>query len=265
VTEEVKHLSPSKIEGTKCMESFRLRYVEKIPEPSGGTFLAGRVVHGVLERAMKRVMLGSGLPSAKEADDWFVALWKEEEEGEEAKPAFMGWNWDENRGDSKEKAYRECRALVPFALTDVVPGIKPRLIEEDAKMNYESELGPFLVWGRLDLYEEGGIVSDWKTTRKVSKNATESWLQLAHYSRYAHEVMEGPEVTRCRKIFLIRGATPKADLAWYDLTPAKRAWFARVAAEVWKAVKTNTFVPNPSGWWCSSDWCSYWAICQGEL
>ena len=252
---EIKHLSPSKIEGTKCMEQFRLRYVEKVPEPSPGVFLSGRVVHAVLERAMKRLIMGSGLPDKKEADDWYVAEWKDGMEEEQKKESFLGWNWDEKRGDSEELAYKECRALASFGLTDVLPGIKPKLIEEDAKLNYDSEVGPFLVWGRLDLYEETGIITDWKTTRKVSKNATESWLQFAHYSRYAHEVMKGPETTKCRKIFLVRGRAPKMDIANYDITPAKRAWFGRVAAEVWKATKAGVYIPNTSGWWCSPDWC----------
>lgn len=265
MTEEVKHLSPSKVEGTKCMEQFRLRYVEKVPEPSPGVFVAGRVVHAVAERALKRVILGSGLPSAKDVDDWYVAAWKEEVAGEEEKSSFLGWDWDEKRGDSHDKAHRECRALAQFALTDVLPGIKPKLIEEDAKLYYDSDVGQFLVWGRLDLYEQDDTVTDWKTTRKVSKNATESWLQFAHYSRYAHEVMNGPETTKCRKIFLIRGASPKADVASYDLTQGKRNWFHRVAAEVWKATKSGVYIPNTSGWWCSPDWCSYYPTCQGEL
>lgn len=262
---EVKHLSPSKIESTKCMEQFRLRYVEKVPEPSPGVFVAGRVVHAIAERALKRVIIGSGLPAPKEADDWFVEAWKEEIDLESKKESFLCWDWDEKRGDSEEKAYKECRVLARFALTDVLPGIRPKLIEEDAKLNYESEVGPFLVWGRLDLYEETGTITDWKTTRKVSKNATESWLQFAHYSRYVHEVMQGPATTKCRKIFLIRGASPKADIANYDITPAKRAWFDHVAAEVWKATKAGVYIPNTSGWWCSPDWCSFYPTCQGEL
>lgn len=258
----MKHLSPTKIEGfLKCPKQVRLRYVEKVQELESGFLMSGNAVHAVLERALKRVILGGKIPDRNEADDWFLAAWDSEKKEREEKPRFIGWLWDE----PEEKTKNECRALIPFALTEILPVIKPRLVEEEAKLYYDSEIGGFLVWGQLDLLEEDGVLSDWKTTKKVSKNARDSWLQLGHYSRYVHEVVGGSEVTPARKIFLIRGAAPKVDVVKYEITPAMRAYFSEVAAEVWKAVRANSYVPNTNGWWCDPDWCPFYGPCQGEL
>lgn len=259
---EVKNLSPTKVEGyLKCPESFRLRYVSRVPEISSGFLISGRVVHAALEMALRRVVAGFGLPGEKDMDDCFLLEWSKAVKEEESKKDFLGWSWDGSPAQVKE----ECRALLPFARTDVLPKIRPKLVEEDAKLYYPSDIGDFLVWGKLDLLEEDGIVTDWKTTAKVSKNAKESWLQFAHYSRYAHETLGGPQRTHCRKIFLVRGRRPKVDSASYVISQEKRDWFARAAAHVWKGVKAGVFTPNTNGWHCSEKYCSFYAMCYGEV
>lgn len=263
VSSEVRHLSPSKIEGLmKCPEQFRLRYVEKIPEPSVGVMLAGRVVHAVIERSMKQVRFGKPLPVAHEMDDWFLVSWNDQIKEEEEKPSFLGWEWDED--DPPEKAKAEFRALIPYVRESVLPEIRPKFIEEPVKLMYPSEIGEFLVWGQLDLMDEAGAIWDWKTTAKVSANAKKGWFQFAHYSRLAVEVT-GDLATPIKKTFLVRGKRPKHEIVPFVLGPMHREWFARVAANAWKVVKAGAYVANTGGWWCAPDWCGFYAVCQGDF
>lgn len=259
----IKSLSPTKVEAAmKCPEQMRLRYQEKAPEPNIGHLVTGTIVHAVLEWALKRRLMGAPLPGPKEADDYFLATWKKRIAEEERKETFIGWDWGD---ETPERAHVECRALVPFALKEVLPSIKPRLIEENVKMEFGSPVGPFLMWGKLDLMEESCLITDWKTARNsVSKNQKKMGLALPYYTFKALEY-GASEIVDCRKIFLVRGDHPDMDLVKYTVGPALRNWFTRVSAEVWKMVQADAFVPNTGGWWCSPKYCSFWDICQGEL
>jgi hypothetical protein len=47
--------------------------------------------------------------------------------------------------------------------------------------------------------------------------------------------------------------------------PAHRECFKRQAIATWKMAKSGAFVANTTTWACSQNWCSYWAMCQGEM
>ncbi len=263
-TPRIRSLSPTKIEtAMKCPEQLRLRYAERIPGPSLGSLTSGIIVHAVLEWALKRKREGQPLPSAFDADDYFIKTWKAKFAAEEAKETFFGWEWQE--GDNLERAYAQCRALVPFAMTEILPDLKPKLIEEDIKIEFDSPVGSFLIWGKLDLMEDSGLVTDWKTSLKdPSKNQKKMGMGLIYYTFKAIEY-GAPEIAPARKIFLIRGAQPSVEVVKYDIGPGLRDYFTRVAVEVWKMCYADAFVPNTSSWICSPKWCSFYGTCQGEL
>src|SRR3989304_5083850 len=89
---EIKFLSPSKISSLQmCGEYVRLKYIEKIPERSSGTFQFGKVVHAVIEKALRQVILGNKLPSAKDMTDAIPGTWDAVWAEEEGKDGFIGW------------------------------------------------------------------------------------------------------------------------------------------------------------------------------
>ena len=263
----IKYLSVSKISAAqKCPEQLRFRYEEHIPEPSSGTFHLGKVVHGVLERALRKVTLGESLPSHQDMDDMVGVVWEEIRKDEEHRENFICWQWDED--DPEEVAREGARDLVKLARTEVLEKIKPVFVEHDINMNLESDIGPFRIYGIIDLMEEGGMITDWKTAYgKVSDFARKQDVQIDGYGTWHHLYTKQP-VAPMRKLFLVRrkGKQPIVDVANYQVTEAHREWFKRIAGNVWKMVQAKAYVPNPSGWWCSRDWCSFWGVCpQGQL
>jgi hypothetical protein len=263
--ELMRHLSPSKIEGMmKCALAVKFRYIDKIPEPAVGVMAAGSAIHAVLERALKQRMLGAPLPSAADMVDWFDPAWDEQIKDRESKDGFTAWDWgDEDPKDVQE----QCKRLVEFTRIHVLDAIKPKVIEHECKTRFESSVGDFLVWGYIDLLEENGLLSDWKTTTKVSPNAKKMGMQLPYYSYEVINLMglKPDTVVDARKIFLIRGRRPGWDVVKYRVTLGRRKWFADAARECWKATQSDAYVPNTSGWWCGAKWCSFYAMCQGEL
>src|SRR3972149_11386070 len=111
---EIKFLSPSKISSLQmCGEYVRLKYIEKIPERSSGTFQFGKVVHAVIEKALRQVILGNKLPSAKDMTDMVPEVWDAVWAEEEKRERFIGWEW--NEGDSPKAALAAVAPLIQVA------------------------------------------------------------------------------------------------------------------------------------------------------
>jgi hypothetical protein len=235
------------------------RYKYHLPEPSVGVMLAGRVVHAVLEGALTSVILGKGLPSAKDLDDHFAVAWAADVQKEEARDGFSGWVW--NEGDPEKIVREESRGLVRMAREEILPNIRPRFVEH--KFNYElpSAAGPFRIYGVIDLLEEDGAMVDWKTVDKISQNAKGFDVQFPGYSIYVSDLLKEP-VTKARKIFLVRGKRkPCWEVSNYNVLEHQRTWFAEVAAEVWRTIQADVWLPNTGGWIHSAKFCSFWNTC----
>jgi hypothetical protein len=260
----MKHLSPSKIESMlKCGWQTRFRYIDKVPEPAIGHMAAGSAFHAVIEWALLSWIAGGALPGAQEMDDRLPELWEKEIRDRESKEGFVGWEWN---GEDPDIVKTQIRALLPYARAEVLSKMKPKLVEEDVKLSLESEVGPFLVWGKLDALEEGGLVTDWKTTSgDVSANKKRMGLGLIHYSFKALE-LTGGILTSARKVFWVRGSRPRHEIVNYKISQRHRDFYATLATDAWKVTQANAYMPAADGsWWCSKKWCSFWAACMGEI
>jgi CRISPR/Cas system-associated exonuclease Cas4 (RecB family) len=258
---EVKFLSPSKVAMLQmCGEAFRLKYIEKISEPSSGTFQFGKVVHAVIEKALRQVILGSKLPSAKDMTDTVPEVWDAVYAEEEGKPGFIGWDWGED--DSPEKAKADIAPLVAVAREEVLRDIRPVHVEHGWNvMMDDGDGGQFRIYGIIDLLEQGGLVTDWKTANgKVSPFARKHDVQIDAYGYWVHQYM-GLDVVKMRKVYLVRSKRPKVDCERYEVGPAHRERFERIARAAWRLIQSGGFVANPNTWKCSPKFCGYWKIC----
>lgn len=245
----------------RCPEQFRLRYVDRVPEMSSYFLLSGSAVHATLEVALKRIFHGAKLPEAKELDDVFLSDWAKREEEEEGKMDFLGW---ESNPQAPDEIKEECRRLLPYVRENILPSLRPKVVEDDFKKTFPSEEGEFLVWGKLDLLEETSLITDWKTTTKVSANAAKSWLQNSYYSFFVADAGGDPSVVvETRKVFLIRGRIPRHESITHWIGAGHRAWFARAAARGWELYRRGGYVPNDNGWWCDERYCSFYQMCRG--
>jgi hypothetical protein len=266
----MKNLSVSKIEKLQlCGLAMKYQYVDKIPQPASWKLLAGNVVHEILESALRHFARNGKYPPTKDLAEQFDPVWDARVREEQEKPWFIGWAEDKN--DPVEKLKREYRPLVALAADQVLPTIKPWMIDGEPAVEYQVDLwlqspwGPFQLLGYIDLLDASGVLMDWKTTDgpEVSARALRTWLQFAAYSILVWPIV-GEEMVRCEKIFLVRGDRPFVQRAPFQVGPAHREWFARVAAQAWGMVKNNVYMPNTDGWYCKPDYCSFWAGCQGE-
>lgn len=260
---QIANLSVSKMGvAMRCPLQFRFRYKDRIPEPTPTNMLAGRVVHAVLEDALTDVIAGKSLPDAKTMDDWYLRQWDREWADAESKPWFGGWDF--KGADNAAGIKEDCRGLIPLARTDVLPDIRPVLVEHEFAMDVDG----VPIKGVLDLLEEGNLISDWKTAEKMSKSADDVDIQVSGYSEWKvkHFALDPEtEVTKFRKIFLLYGRRPRVEIKEYDVNSRHRAFFRQAAVEIWKAVQADCYIPNPNGWWCGADWCYFWHGCKGAV
>ena len=258
----VTYLSYSKIEkATLCPLSFKFKYIDHVPELSSGTMHGGSVVHKVIEFALEKVILGQPLPSAQDLDDLYPKKWQEIVAEEENKKSFIGWEWDD---DSPESVmFPDCRALVKLAREEVLPKLKPKLVEHEINFDLDSKIGPFRVNGYIDLVEEDGLITDWKTSAKVSDRQRKMGLQMPCYAEWSVGARNLPDdaTVRARKVFLVRGRKPHVVEVPFLVLPRHREWFRETAANVWLMVQGGGYTPNTNTWMCSKNWCPYWEGC----
>lgn len=261
MSEQIKYLSVSKIQSLQmCPEAFRLKYIEKIPEPSSGRFHFGKVIHATIEKALRQVLLGNSLPSMGDMQDSISEIWEALHKEEEERPGFLTWDWSD---DSPEEAKKDAYPLVKLIREEVLPAIRPVHVEHGINQSIVGLDGQsFRVYGVIDLFEEGGMITDWKTANgKVSDMAKKQDCQIDGYGRWGHEYTKS-EIVQMRKVFLVRnGARPKMEVKKYEVGEPHRKRFEQIAAHAWAVIQGGGYVPNTSIWKCSAKWCSYWNIC----
>lgn len=265
----MRNLSVSKIEKfLQCPLAFKYRYVDRIPEPSSGVLHAGRVVHEILEFALKEYPKTGAYPDWKTLDDMFLPAWERKKAEEEAKESFIGWDW----GIPEEQSKLQYRPLIRAAWEGALPKVRPWMIggepvvEHRIDLELQSDVGPFKLIGYIDLLDDTGVLLDWKTSTKeeVSARQKKLWLQFAAYALYVWPIV-GEETLECKKIFLVPGANPRVEWCPFTVGPKHREWFCRIAAEVWKSVYYGAYPARSEGWWCSAKFCSFWGPCQEGL
>ena len=267
----MRNLSVSKIEkAILCPLSMKYAYIDKIPQQGVWKLHAGKVVHSIIEHALREFASKGAYTDVATMDDMFEPTWDRMQEEEESKDSFIGWQ--DTPDDPVEKIRKEYRPLVRLAREEVLPTLSPWMIDGNPVVEWRidlelrSRVGAIPILGFADLLSAEGVLMDWKTTdRDVSDRAKRTWLQFAAYSLWAYPLV-GEENLRCEKIFLIRGnGTPRVERVPFTVGEKHREFFVKLAAKVWEMVHHGIFLPNYESWSCKADFCAYFAGCMGDL
>lgn len=268
----IKNLSVSKIEKAMlCPKHYKLKVIDKIPEPSSWVAHGGIVVHDIIENTLKTFARTGSYPSWQEMDDQFLPTWERQQQKTESYPDFLGWKEDPK--DPPEKVLAECRPLVRLAREEALPRYQPMMLEEGPAvenwihLELESRIGPFPIIGKIDLLDAAGVLVDWKTTGvskdgKISNRKLHGWFQSAAYSLWAWPIV-GEEYLPCQKVFLVRGQN-RIQYSNFKVGPKHRKFFVEVAAATWEMTVNGGFPANPNTWMCSPEYCPYYGPCRGE-
>lgn len=265
----MRNLSVSKIEKILlCPKNFELTYIHKIPQPNVWKLHAGNVVHEIIENAIRQFAVSGQYPDWKTMDDQYEPTWASKQAETEEKSFFIGWQDDPK--DPLEKLKPEYRSLIRMVREQVLPGLRPWMMEDGPAVEYRidlelrSRVGPFPLIGYIDFLEASGTLIDWKTTDlEVSSRAKRTWLQFAAYSIWVWP-LTGEETVQCEKVFLVRGdGTPRVERVPFTMGPKHREYFISIAARAWEMIQHRIFFPNVDSWLCG--YCPFYQGCIGDL
>ncbi|WP_280413742.1 RecB family exonuclease [Nocardia carnea] len=244
-------LSPSRAADFKqCPLKYRLRAIDRIPEPPTRQAVRGTVVHAVLEDLY-------ALPAAEREPERAAALagpaWERVVAAEPEAARLVAGE------DELEKFLGEVRALVRayYRLED------PRRFEpQSCETRLEVELAdgaPLRGFvDRIDVAPTGELrVVDYKTGRVPGPNQeTRALFQLKFYGLMLLR-LRGVVPAQLRLVYLAG-----AQLLTYTPEEEELLRFERTLMALWEAVSTaadtGDFPPNP-GWLC--DYCAYKKLC----
>ena len=188
-----RRLSPSGA-GTfeQCPRRWRMRYVERLPDPPGEAALAGSFAHRVLELLMQRDPHERTVEVAK-------AIARAEWPGVEADPDFRALGFDEAGGKHfRWKAWQAIEGL--WALEDP-KAVDVRATEHDV----EADLGgvPFRgIVDRLDDEGDGLVVTDYKSGKAPSARFRRGRLDQVLLYAAAVEQATGEMPVHARLLYL---------------------------------------------------------------
>lgn len=242
------HLSPSSAElFEQCPRRWRLRYVERVPDPPGVAAVAGTFVHTVLEALLTKEPADR---TVEEARSLATSLWPELCADQE----FDALGLDA-RGLRRFK-WRVWRAIEGlWALED------PATVEVvGTERRVTVELGEVPFVGILDrVHREAGtlVVSDYKSGRPPRSAFVPARIQQVLLYVAAFEALSGSRPGKARLLYLVGPTAIEADVSREAVAGA----VDRLGA-IWRAIKralaTGEFDPRP-GVLCA--WCPYLDRC----
>jgi putative RecB family exonuclease len=238
-----RRLSPSGA-GTfeQCPRRWRMRYVERLPDPPGEAALAGSFAHRVLELLMQRDPHERTVEVAK-------AIARTEWPGVEADPDFRALGFDEAGGKHfRWKAWQAIEGL--WALEDP-KDVEVRATEHDV----EADLGgvPFRgIVDRLDDEGDGLVVTDYKSGKAPSARFRRGRLDQVLLYAAAVEQATGEMPVHARLLYL--GQRPVGIKVTREEIDSVVDKLAGTWAAINTACATDEFEPR-TGPLCG--WCPY--------
>lgn len=252
---ERPHLSASQLDMfARCPEQWRRRYVEREIIPPRLAMLKGGAVHAGAETNMRqKIESGVDLPKSEIVEAAVSSY--------EMKIKADGYQLKEGETKKDVDGTRDLVATLAEAHAEKqAPEYQPKEVEK--KFRIELPALSHDVVGVIDLVTASGEVVDFKTTGKMMNAAdAEESVQLSLYAA----AQEGAEEVTVKLDVLVE---PSARLpvrrqlihATRDKTDLPIV--ARRVSVVSKTIDAGLFPPAPVGsWWCSENWCGYWASC----
>lgn len=238
-----RRLSPSGA-GTfeQCPRRWRLRYVERLPDPPGEAALAGSFAHRVLELLMQRDPHERTVEIAK-------AIARAQWPGVEADPDFRALGFDET--GSKHFRWKAWQAIEGLWALEDPKAVDVRATEHDV----EADLGgvPFRgIVDRLDEEGDGLVVTDYKSGKAPSARFRRGRLDQVLLYAAAVEQATGEMPVHARLLYL--GQRPVGIKVTREEIDSVVDKLAGTWAAINTACDTDEFEPR-TGPLCG--WCPY--------
>ena len=236
-------LSPSGA-GTfeQCPRRWRMRYVERLPDPPGEAALAGSFAHRVLELFMQRAPEERTVEAAK-------AIARDEWPDVEADPDFVALGYDTD--EAKQFRWKSWLAIEGLWALEDPKTVEVRATEQDLEVELAGV--PFRgIVDRLDEEGDGLIVTDYKSGKAPSPRYRRGRLDQVLLYAAAVKEATGEMPVHARLLYL--GQRPVGIKVTQDELDGVVGKLAGTWSAINTACATDEFEPR-TGPLCG--WCPY--------
>lgn len=230
----------------QCPRRWRMRYVERLPDPPGEAAIAGSFAHRVLELLMQRPPHERTVESAK-------AIARQEWPDVEVSDDYVALGFDEATG--KEFRWKAWKAIEGLWVLEDPTAVEVRATEQDIK----ADLGgvPFRgIVDRLDQEGDGLVVTDYKSGKAPSPRFRRGRLDQVLLYAAAVKESTGEMPVHARLLYL--GQRPVG----ITVTQAELDLVVEKLGVTWSAINnacaSDEFEPR-TGPLCG--WCPYLERC----
>jgi len=246
-----QHLSISQVNTyLRCPLQYYWRYVEglKIPPPSAVVF--GQATHKAIEHNYRhKVKSGEDRP-VEEVQEVFA------QEFDRLAPEAQ-WEEGEKPGEVKDEGIR----TTELYMREVAPKTQPTAVEESFEVQFENV--EYTLKGVVDVVDASGTIIDTKTSKRApAADQAAKDFQLTAYS-LGYRVIRGEPETGLRIDYIVRTKSPKiVSLPAGPRTDREVDRLLKLMSCVARAIRDQTFYPQPHNFSCNPNGCGYWLVCQ---
>jgi len=231
----------------RCPRQYDFRYRWRLPIPTTGTLLQGRIYHSVAERNYRqKVQSGVDLSEdelAAQCAEWFDEALRIEQVGMEGQdPVAL-----------KDQGVE----LVRLYAREIAPAVRPAAVEKPFRVGLGDGF-PYDLTGRWDVVDVNGVIIDNKVYGKSpGQNEVDADLQLTVYS-LAYRLLFQEQEAGLRIDAAVKTKEPKTVSLRTTRTNAECRWLLRMIEQAVHAIELGVCYPNP-GWQCG--YCAFADLC----
>ena len=252
---ELDHLSYSSISlYLSCPEAWRRKYVENEPTIASPALVFGSAIHNTVEEYI-----------AGDHNGTIVDLWSMHWENA-LKRDTVEWG-----SSTPEHHFNEgYRILRDESIVDELSNIKVQrdadgiaAVEKKVELNVPGVPLPMI--GYIDIITEDGIPGDFKTSaRSWSANKAANEMQPLFYLAALNQLGIAVPEWKFRHYTIVKTKTPKFEMFETIHSPKELVFLFGMIKQVWHAIESEAFPPNPTGWKCNAQYCDFYANCRGK-
>jgi len=255
---KVDHLSYSSIERyLLCPRSWWFRYVKRVPGLTSPAMALGTAMHRAVEQMLR-------------------LRYEEDEEPEQEAVWARAWaaateqdiDWEDKPAEQVDNdGFRLfASAAAQTAIARLVPRMDGDGLYIERLVTLRVPLVPAPIIGYVDLITAEGIPVDLKTSSRAwTENRAQRELQplfyLAALNQQGYTANPGYWF---RHLVFVTAGEPQVQMIASKRDPHELLWLCGLIQEVWQAIASDAFPPNPTCWKCSERSCEYWNMCRGK-
>lgn len=256
MNQRVEHFSYSQLSTfLRCQKQYWYRYIEHVRSPSNLNLLRGNSYHNAVAYGYSH-LINRRLPPLQELLNIYSDTWDDgirgnstDEDGTDIKlpKIIIG---DKNPGQIKDAGI--------ILLTKYYNEIMPNVLPEEVETRKTREFNYIHLIAYMDVIDWHGTVIDHKTVSRAKSPADiVNDIQSSFYG-----IVLGKNSIDFEFHEAIDKSSPEIRVIPFTKNADDLAWCGDIIKAAWKQIHMGLFVPNPTSYLCSPEYCGYYQACR---